>query len=272
MSQQHINTQLNPHNMAPVVVIPCFGVGPELQGLYKWMLNGDSVVSLPPEDRYLPIPSRGLGEKDEMIGVLDEKLDEAYQRLEEPVVIAAHSLGVLFATSLAIRNPDKVRGVYGVGGAHLGIKVETLSIKAIKAYLGESSEYLHIRHDSEHMVEHKRSMAEDWPEGVELCLVSTPIDDLVLFPHGLDVKLPNDREAEKRVLGVPDFIVKRLPGLPKNTRGMMSYMSTHIDMPLNPTVVKRLLEIRRAVYRSSTDPEYIEPKSRQSEPRQLVAA
>ena len=236
--------------MAPVVVIGGLMVLKRHLPLYRPLLSGKTNSELSASDRFFPVPDKGLGDHEEMFEELSSQLINASERLEEPPVVVGHSLGGLMATKFAVEHPDKVSAVVCLAGLQEGIKHETPSSFGLNLLLGRPPGRQLIQHDSDHMTAHKQKIANDWSADVPLHLVASPIDDLLLFPQGLGLELPEGQEPERRVVGLPGsgFLLRFVPGMPKNTQILGSpVIANHYDIPANISVNRYTRAVRRAV-------------------------
>lgn len=236
--------------MAPVIAIGGLLVVKRHLPLYRPLLSGKANSELSASDRFFAVPDKGLGQHEEMFEELSSQIIKVYERLEEPPVVVGHSLGGLMATKFAVEHPDKVSAVVCLAGLQEGIKDETPSSFLLNLALGKPAGRQLIQHDSDHMTAHKQKVAEDWPADVPLHLISTPIDDLLLFPQGLGLELPEGQEPQRRVVGLPGtgFLLRLIPGMPKNTRILRSpVLANHYDIPVNIGVLRYTRAIRRTV-------------------------
>lgn len=234
-------------DMAPVVVIgPLLGTE-RLLPAYKPLLAGAS--ELPADERFFPVPERGLGRHESMYGRLESQIAATYERVGRPIVVAGHSLGALMATKFGVNNPEMVADVICLAGAQEGIKRETPASFALARLLGSPPGRRLLQHDSDHMMEHKEKVARDWAPEVGLHLISPTVDDLLVLPQGLGLELPAGQKPERRVVGWPGmtWLLRLIPDMPKDTKVLRSLIfADHYNIPLNPAVIGYTRAVRRA--------------------------
>jgi pimeloyl-ACP methyl ester carboxylesterase len=244
----------------PVLVYGGLGGGSEFGFLYKPLLNDGLDWELPPEDRYIPLPNRGLGDPQETIKRLEEITLSKVQKLGGRVVLVGHSLGAWYGEEVILDNPEAATDVVLAAGAHDGKKYETASSLAIRHILmnpvmryllGNPDITKHINHDSELMQEHRERMATQWPDDVGLHAVNTTFDYVLPFMHGLNIELPNDGEAEASVITLPlpgMESMLRLLGRNPNIKHLSSIRPAfHTDIIRHPMLINYVRDLQ---YRS----------------------
>jgi pimeloyl-ACP methyl ester carboxylesterase len=236
--------------MAPVV-----GIGGVLSeqiqwGYYSLLLSGPD-SGLPSKERFFSIPDGGRAPIDETYGQLEEDLLETHERVGEPMVIWGHSYGGLMATLFALNHPDKTSAVENLASIHDGVDEFTFSGRALKKVMGNPGHAEDLLRESDFMTAHRRIIATKWPSHVPLQLISPTFDILIPAPHGLEVALPRDQEAEKLI------VVPRIPGLYTSIREKTAHLENvrelrpwlpvgHITLPLSPSVIANTRGLRRA--------------------------
>jgi pimeloyl-ACP methyl ester carboxylesterase len=242
-------------DQSPSVSIGGLLSGGESWWLYKPITEDGLDWDMPPRERYLPMPKRGLGDINEMYKSVEEDVLSISQKVGRQVVVVGHSLGAIPAEKMALDHPDVATNIVVVAGAHEGQRYETptsfLLRKALilSRFLKDSKAAEVLRHDSPFMTEHVERVASEWPEDVGLHGISTAFDDLLPFMHGLKLKLPEGQQAEKGVIALP------IPGLQGVLRLMMSdnnikhiasmRPALHIDIIRHPVVVNYVRELQR---------------------------
>lgn len=208
---------------------------------YTPLLSGPSTSDLPVRDRFVPIPGGGLSTLPECYGHLEAKVLKAQERLQERIVLIGHSMGGLIATMIGLEHPDKVSGVICLAGLQEGIRHETLSSLILRTALRNPPGGEDIKHDSDFMKKHKQRIATDWSPDTSLHLVSPTIDDVLLLPQGLGLEMPAGQTADRRYAGLPlpgvEFLLRRVPGMPKDIKLLASIPTSHADIAISPNVV-----------------------------------
>jgi hypothetical protein len=268
--------KVNPQNeMAPIVAIGGLLTIKRLAFWYKPLLDADTSTDLPASERFLAPPNRGIGEPDELQKHITENLENTYDQLDRRrMFLVGHSLGGLIATMAAVERPDLVQGVASLGGAHSGYSHETPATLALRHGLGNPKEARHLRHDSPFMKEHQERMEEDWPADVPLHIISSPIDVLVVPPQGYEVKLPEDRQPEKRLLVPPvrplEWALRKRLGVSNDVKSLRTWHPTeHVNLPRVPAVVNYVHKSQLAI---AGIHEHVQELPRQSLEPALAAA
>lgn len=181
--------------LAPTAVLGGLGTGPEVSWLYKNLFD---------EGCFLPPPGRGFRLLEDMQEELTEKVSRTKEQHDErKLLLVGHSLGALLATKIAVAEPDLVAGVVTLGGAHQGYDKDTLATHTLKLFAGRHPQAGHLRHNSDFMQEHAEDMATKWPDDTPLHVVATPLDILIVPPHGFDVRAGNNKVSKRLV--IPSF-------------------------------------------------------------------
>jgi pimeloyl-ACP methyl ester carboxylesterase len=206
----------------PSVVIEGLLSGKDTEWLYKPLVDDGLDWNMPPEKRCLYLPNRGLGDINDMHLILEEQVLEIQEDVGRPVVIAGHSMGAIASQTIALNNPEIASDVLVVAGAHAGQRYETVTTFLLRhalilsRVLKDPGAAATIKHDSPFIKELVQRVETEWPENVGLHGISTTFDDLLPFTHGLELKLPKGRQAEKGVIALP------IPGLQDILRFMMN--------------------------------------------------
>ena len=222
---------------------------------YKPLLATDTTSELEPEERFIAPPRRGIASPEDMRAEFTEDLEEVHDKLGgKKMFLVGHSLGGLLATSAAVERPDMVGGVASLGGVHLGIR-GNIANYMLTQLLGNPAEAEHIQHDSTFMQEHKERMATEWPDGVPLHVISTPLDILVVPPQGYGVELPDNRQSDDRLIVAPiigiETAIKRFMRMPESVKPLKSKAITeHLYIPRNLDVIRYIDTSRRAANRN----------------------
>ncbi len=254
--------------MAPVVVLPGVLAGPESKPLYAGILDEQRSIDPPDTTRFHPIPERGLGDKDDMYSQVEEDLLKTYDHLEQPYVLVGHSLGGYFAVKFAMQHPEVVASTICLAGAQEGIQKETLAVKALKSFIenviGANSDYEHLLHDSETMVNFREMLKKSWPEHNSLELISSDRDPLFPLPYGLGVKLPKGQKPKTYILGKTTAQARQIENVPRHTIGFPSprlvrssgivnpngvisrLINNHISIPAHKSVIDHTKKVRAA--------------------------
>jgi pimeloyl-ACP methyl ester carboxylesterase len=235
--------------MAPVAVLGGLFTGSEALPFYMGTLAGHATANLPYEDRFIPPPNRGLGDKDEMFAELEEKLLSVYDRLEQPFVLAGHSLGGLLASKFALKHPEATAAVVCFAGAQEGVLEETFCVLALRFGIEKitrrKSQYDHILFGSDHMLEHRQAVSDGWSDDVGVHLISPAHDVLFPLPHGLRMPLPKTNPANTYVVGRSTEDIMHIEGMPEQTIGIPSLLKPdHILLPWHPSALAKLREVR----------------------------
>lgn len=210
----------------------------------------DEFTDLPAAKRFVAPPDRGIGEPAEIQKRTIEHLEKVYDRLDRRrMFLVGHSLGGLIATMVAVERPDLVSAVVSLGGAHAGYSRETPATLALRHGLGNPKEAEHLRHDSPFMLEHQEKMADEWPVGTPLHIISSPSDVLVVPPHGFDVSLPEGQQPDKRLVvppvGLAEWAIRRGFGIPDDVRPIKTWYPTeHVNLPRVPAIINYVHESR----------------------------
>lgn len=222
---------------------------------YKPLLDKDTSTDVPAKERFIAPPDRGIGEPEELQKKMTEALEGMHDRLDRrKMFLVGHSLGGLIATVAALEHPELISGVVSLGGAHSGYSKETPATLALRHMLGNPAEARHLKHDSPFMQEHQEKMANEWPSDVPLHIISSPNDVLVVTPHGFDVELPGEQEADKRIVippspfGLIEKGTRRILGISNNVKSISSKRPTeHVNLPRVPAVTNYINESRLAL-------------------------
>ena len=250
MANKPETPQKSSGELSPIVVIGGLLTVKQVAEWYRPILSKDKTAGVPLRKRFLAPPQRGLGNLDEMREEMSELLYKMYSRLgKRKMIIVGHSLGGFMGTVAAMETPEIVAGVFSLGGVHEGYDRETPATLALRHGLGNPSEAKHLWHESDVMLEHKARMATDWPDGVPLHCIATPLDYLIIPPKGFGVTLPNGRPENR-------LIIPPIPGAATAARvtfrlsedvGMIKswYLTEHVNLPHNPQVANYIDYNRR---------------------------
>lgn len=237
---------------APLVAIGGLLTIKRLSGFYAPLLRTDTSTDLPPKERFIAPPNKGIGEPTEIQKRFTEDLENMFERVgRRRIFLAGHSLGGLLGTVAAVERPDLVAGVASIAGAHSGYKRETPGTVALRSALGNPAEARHLKHDSSFMIEHHERMAEEWPEDVPLHIISTPADVLVVPPQGFDVQLPNGRQPEKRLVVSPamDKAYRLILGIKDDVESLHTWrLAEHVGLPRIPVAIQYVDLSRRNIH------------------------
>jgi pimeloyl-ACP methyl ester carboxylesterase len=211
--------------------------GQECAGFYKPLLDdGLEDWNLPPAQRFIPIPDRGIGKFDETLKRLEEQILIKRQELGRAVVLVGHSLGAYYAEEAELNHPEIASDVVLAAGVQEGQKYETSETLFIRYALRNPPHAGYLRHDSEEMKAHVERVATEWPAGVGLHAISTASDTLLPFTHGLQLNLPEGQQAERHVIALP------LPGveniLQLLTRNRRVMLMPSLRPPLHAYIVR----------------------------------
>jgi pimeloyl-ACP methyl ester carboxylesterase len=242
----------------PVLAIGGLLTGPECAGFYKPLLDDDlEEWSLPPAERFIPIPDRGIGKFDETLPRLEEQVLIKRQKLGRAVVLVGHSLGALYAEAVELKQPDTAADVVLAAGVHEGQKYETPESFWLRLLLGNLPHAEYLKHDSDFMKEHVGKVATQWPEGVGLHAITTVCDSLLPFMHGLKLEMPEGQQAERHVIALP------LPGMQsilqfltqnRRVRHIPSLKPTlHVDIVRHPAFIQYVRDLQTRAQTSSVE-------------------
>ncbi len=210
--------------------------------MYRRLLGPASQSGLTAKDRFIPVPGSGVDTLEECYSDIESQLLSAYERLEEPMLLLGHSIGGLFGTMFALRQPDKTADVVCLAGAQEGIAQETPSSWALRKLLGNPEAGEQLRADSDFMRQHRQHVTESWPTNVSLHLISPTVDDMLLAPQGLGLQLPQGRQPERQFVAPPVWgmhqAIRRIPGMPSDVQLLPSWRPVgHVDIPSSGAVI-----------------------------------
>jgi pimeloyl-ACP methyl ester carboxylesterase len=259
----HIES-LSDGDIAPIVAIGGLTTIKDLWPWYAKLLNRDETTDLSAKYRFIAPAKRGIAPPDVLEARLLERLEKTHQRLGgRRMFVVGHSLGGRLATGAALKRPDLICGVATLGGVHAGYQ-ENAPAYLLRKVLGDPKETVYIRHDSPHIQEHLEEMASEWPEGIPLHVISTPLDLLVTPPLGHGLKLPHG-EPEERMVVHPNRVlagamhlaadvVRLARGRTHNIQPLHSeYLTEHLNLPRNPDIIDYIDESRRFASPSTND-------------------
>lgn len=242
MKKSEAGKPLSSDNPFPVLSVGGLLTGPECTFWYKRLLDDKlEEWELPPEDRFIPMPDRGLGQHEEMLKRVEEKILEKTQKLGRTAVIVGHSMGALFAEEAVLNNPEVAAEVVAAAGVHDGQKYETLATLILRYGLGNPKQAKNLKHNSELMIQHRERIAAEWPEGVGLHVVSTAYDSLLPFIHGLKFDVPEGQHIEGSVIALPlpgtAQVARFLTKNPSITHLRSLRPALHIDIVRHPAFI-----------------------------------
>ena len=151
----------------PVLLIPGFMAGDGSLGLLKQYLG---FMGYQPETWGI---GRNTGSPDHLFDHLPEKLDELYEKYEQPLSIVGQSLGGVFARELARDYPEKVRQIITLGSP-LAAKNSAVTRRALRRLLKASA-----GHSIEDMVQMMRERNLNQSPDVPLTAVYSKGDGVV---------------------------------------------------------------------------------------------
>ncbi len=238
--------------LAPIVAIGGLLTIKQVAEWYKPLLSQDTDSTLPSNKRFLAPPKRGLGKIEDMHEELNERLTTMQERLGgRKLMLVGHSLGGLMATMTAVERPDLVAGVVSLGGAHEGYRKDTVATHVLKRVVGRHPQAGHLRHDSDFMLEHNDKMAQKWPDNVPLHIISTPLDTLIVPPHGFGVKAGTN-EVHKRLVIPPGWgletLARKVFQIEDDVEMLRSRKFTeHTNLPRNKDIGRYVNQARYAM-------------------------
>lgn len=218
--------------------------------LYSKILKLDKTSNLSPRERFVPPPQRGLGTVDGMRSEMNNTLAQLNRRTGTKLDLVGHSLGALMAVMGTLDNPDIIASATLLGGAHEGIKKETLGSRALRQAVGNPPEAKHIRHDSDFMHTLANRVSDEWPEDIPMRIYSTMFDELIRPPHGFGLR-PGGRTPAEMGLIVPNtpgvgLLVRHTLGeMPEGVELLRThYFTEHTNIPRSPVVLGRIAAYR----------------------------
>jgi pimeloyl-ACP methyl ester carboxylesterase len=242
------------HNRSTNEMSPIIGLGGVLTVkrmllAYKLLLNGKTNSDVPAHERFIPPPERGLGKREEMYKDVEDRVFRLHEKFNEPATIVGHSLGSYFMFRLALDHPDWFNHGVSLGGLIGGIKQEPPSMKLLTSFLGNPPGKQDLMYNSEHMQEMRHRAITKGLPGMELHLIATPFDDLVKFPTGLQIELPEGQPVE-RLITAPPFpgllnYYRRHSGIADLQQLVTPLPVTHYDIQTNLSVIHHINELRR---------------------------
>jgi pimeloyl-ACP methyl ester carboxylesterase len=229
-------------------VVGGLGTSPQEQWLYDLILHHES-SPLPAEDRYLPPEGRGLIPFDEMVGRMEEDIEELTERVEGPVALTTHSLGAHLGMAVALRRPELFQSFVSLGGVGCGVQSLTPVDHVIKAFLRKAAGVEDIMRGSDYMRKHERKVATEWSPDIPVLLVATPYDELAPFSDTLGIELPPGQTAEKRVIA-PDvpgmhWFLRKVMGMPEDATIVHSKLpALHALLPRHHAAIEQDRQVR----------------------------
>jgi pimeloyl-ACP methyl ester carboxylesterase len=213
--------------------------------LYRPILGGTS-GDLSADERFHPIPERGLGNIDEMYGALEEDVLRTYQRMEgQKSVLVGHSLGGLMVSMLAMNHPDKFAAAICIAGAQSGVRSFSPGARTLKKALGNPSEAEKLLVESDFMRNHQTAMATHWPAAVQLHLISPTVDELIPPAQALAAQIPEGQRAHRNFVAPPmTQRMRRMLGMPDDARHLRGAPTEHISIALSIATLRYVRGVR----------------------------
>lgn len=243
------------YNLSAVVALGGLGTSHGQLRLYAPLLY-DEDSPLPAKYRFFPPLGRGLVDVEEMIGQMEEDIEQVTERLGGPVSALAHSLGDHLGMAVAVKRPELFESFVSLGGVGFGINSLTPAARGLKALLKKAKGAEDIMRDSDYMQKHIHKVTTEWSPDVPMHRFATPYDELAKFSDTLGIELPPGQTIEKRVIvqSVP-ILGWHIPGIGKfleNTMDMPTdaqlihsqLPALHAFLPLHPGVIKYARQVR----------------------------
>jgi pimeloyl-ACP methyl ester carboxylesterase len=224
--------------------------------LYRPLLSGNDLHSLGEHSHYLPHPKSVLSNAEELYKRAEDKIMPLVLEQPERSTLVGWSLGGAVAVKLALEHPDSFSDVITIAGAEAGIPDPTsheasLSLRGLFKLVGNISGKDGILSTSANMREQRERIQAEWSKDIKLHMIKPTFDDLLRFPHGLDLQLPEGQSPRRMIvaptISMPGFINRK-----RNTSGMYDLKAiksalpaSHYDIPLNPSVISYIRKIRR---------------------------
>jgi pimeloyl-ACP methyl ester carboxylesterase len=256
MSKPNLSSAHTQNLEVPSIAIGGLGAGKEFGFLYRSILNDGQDWGVPPKDRYIPLPKRGMGEHQESLKRVEDRILNISQALGKKALIVGHSLGALFATEATLDHPEAVEDVVVAAGAHVGKRYETFTSLAVRGgltmpgthFIENPQDAKDLHYNSEFMNRHRERIESLWPEGVGLHSISTFYDDMLPFMHGSKLKLPEGQQVEASVIAHPlpcmIDILRALTGNP-NIRHIKSRRpALHVDIVRHPAFISYIRQLQ----------------------------